>query len=62
MAIEVGQPKNCNDVPIAILEQKMLVKSKGVLKGYVRVLFKTAIVMDKNEMQDQIYLIIVGHN
>jgi hypothetical protein len=40
----------------------MVVKSKGVLKGYVRVLFKTAIIRDKNEMLDQIYLIIVGHN
>jgi hypothetical protein len=57
LAIEIGQPKNCNDVPIAIL-----VKSKRVSKGYVRILFKTVIAMDKNEMQDQIYLIIVGHN
>jgi hypothetical protein len=40
----------------------MVVKSKRVSKGYVRVLFKTAITMDKNEMQDQIYLIIVGQN
>jgi hypothetical protein len=40
----------------------MVVKFKGVLKGYVRVLFKTAFIMDKNEMQDQIYLIKVGQS
>jgi hypothetical protein len=40
----------------------MVVKFKGVWKGYVRVLFKTDIIMDKNEMQDQIYLIKVGQS
>jgi hypothetical protein len=40
----------------------MVVKFKGVLKGYVRVLFKTPFIMDKNEMQDQVYLIKVGQS